>query len=482
MIIPSLEQIEAEQLRRQGFELSKDFFSFLKSALSVLEPQTTFEFNWHIEEVCKSLQKEAFRINKKQPKKQDLLINIPPRSLKSLITTVCFNAWVWTFAPHIKFLTGSYSTSLAVEHSVLTRRLIESNWYQSRYKHVYKLTTDQNTKSFFENDKGGSRNTTSTGSGVTGKGADIIIIDDPHTTQDASSELALNTAWDWYTKTLYSRLNNQEIGLRVVVMQRLSEIDLSGRILDHNLDYNHICLPATKTENVKPKSLAKNYKRNLLFPKRFSKRFLKEAKKNLGSVAFSGQYEQSPAPSDGELIKVGWLQQRFARDELPENITVNFYSDTAYGKESSDNSATLAYSFYNGILYIWAVNKLKAPFPKFLKEYASWVKAWGYTNASKCYFEPKSSGSDIVQVLKESYINAIEDKPPKDSKITRVSVITPNLEAGKVKFNKDFDWDDFIHECKMFPKGKNDDQVDCLSAVCNLSFNQKKRTMILSVG
>jgi len=467
MTIPTLEQIESELFKRE-------FYLFLKSALNILEPQTKFDFNWHIQEICQILQLQAQRIAKQETKEKDLLINIPPRSLKSLTITVCWNAWIWTFAPHIKLLTGSYSQSLSIEHAVLTRRLIQSQWYQSRWSTIYKLTTDQNTKTFFENDKGGSRNTTSTGSGVTGKGADIIIVDDPHTTQDSESELALKTAWDWYSQTLFSRLNNQATGLRLVVMQRLNENDISGKILDKKLNYSHICLPATQTDSISPEHLKEKYTDGLLFGQRFSEKMLEEAKIILGSRAYNGQYEQRPAPAEGLVIKKEWLQKRFFTTDLPDDIIKNFFSDTAYGLENSDNSATICYSHYKNNVYIWAISKVNLGLPQFIIHFKEWVKQNGYTQKSKCYFEPKATGISVVQSLIDSEINAIKDIPPRDSKATRLSAILPSVEAGKVFFNASFDWNDFIKECLSFPTGKSDDQVDCFTSCVRLALETQK--------
>jgi len=461
MIIPTKEQIEAEIFKRS-------FYKFFKEAVKVLEPDTIWYDNWHIEYLCNELQKETIRIKNKEPKTKDLLINIPPRSLKSYITTITWNAWSWTFYPELTFLSSSHTDSLALEHATQTRRLIESDWYQKRWGHLYKLVGDQNTKSNFRNDKGGYRIAKSVGGSTTGSGAMIIICDDPLKANPSDNEL--QTANDWWFKTMSTRLNDQELGLRVVVMQRLHEFDTTGEILNGKGTYNKIIIPATTETPVYPENLKENYINGLFFPSRFSKQVLDSLKVTLGSLEYTGQYLQQPAPADGDLIKKEYFNNLFDKNDLPKNLVVNFYSDTGYGKEGSDNSATLAYTFFENNLYIISTNRVNLSLPDFTNHYQSYIKANNHTPQSLCYFEPKATGISVVQTLKKLGINAKEDKPPTESKKSRVQSILPFLESGRVFFNQNFNFDDLINECLKFPNGKNDDLVDCLSAVCRLVF------------
>jgi hypothetical protein len=141
----------------QAVVYQNNYYEFFKEAWKVLEPTTPLDDNWHIKYLCDRLQYEALRIGRGEPKTKDLIINVPPRSLKSSIITIIFNAWVWLKYPHLKFINASYSGDIAVEHAVKTRRLIESFWYQSLWQDKFKMTTDQNVKSLYENDKTGFR-------------------------------------------------------------------------------------------------------------------------------------------------------------------------------------------------------------------------------------------------------------------------------------------------------------------------------------
>lgn len=465
MNLPTRLQIQEEIYKRS-------YYKFFIDAFKILEPETDFQDNWHIKYICDLLQKEVERIGRKEPKTKDLIINIPPRSLKSSLITIIFNAWIWTKYPYIQLITASYSNELSVEHSVRTRRLIESEWYQNLFGETFKLSGDQNVKSKFENNKGGSRRATSVGSGITGSGADIIIVDDPLKVQDATSEIALKNATDWWTKTMYSRLNDQKTGLRIIVMQRLNEMDLTGEMLTGG-SYELIRIPAELSEEVTPETLKQNYVDNLFFPKRFNKEVLGNIKQSIGSLAYSGQYEQRPNAVEGNLIKSYWFKY-FHNTDLPDDVKRNFRTDSAYGKEGSDNSATICYSVYESNLYIWNVWDAQLEFPDFIKSYKDFLINNKYDNRSRCYFEPKASGLSIIQQLKNEFlsnsqhINIIEGEAPVDSKITRVSSASSTIEAGRVFLLSGSSWsNEFISECSVFPNGRHDDAVDVLSAIIN---------------
>lgn len=462
------ELLEAEYCRRHYYE-------FFKKGFSVLEPTTPYVDNWHVKYLCDVLQSEVERVARREPSNYDyIVINIPPRSLKSSIVTVQLNAWAWATYPHLKFITASYSGDLALEHSVATRTLMQSSWYQEYYGKAFEFKEDQNVKSRFNNNHTGSRRATSVGGTVTGGGADIVCIDDPLSVLQGSSELERKKANDWVQKTMFTRLNDQLSGLRVVVMQRLHEEDVTGMILNSGLRVLHINIPAQLPpddveQTVKPEELVDYYDdEGLFFPVRFSAKVLRTQKLSLGSVEFAGQFDQSPSPAEGSELKRDWFGM-FVPADLPEGIVRNFYSDTAYGKLGSDNSATLCYSVFEDNLYIWNSWTVRVPFPEFLRKYVAHVVEHGYDSRSLALFEPKASGSDIVQALKEVNIpelgrlNVKEAQAPVDSKVTSVKAISAIVEAGRVKLLRGGHWvESFLTECAVFPNGKNDDQVDTL--------------------
>lgn len=477
--------LENKEVLKQSILLEKSkrlykssYYEFFKEAIKILEPETNWELNWHIQYICNQLEQETYRLGSGKEKQEDLIINIPPRTLKSKMITVCWNAWAWIIYPHLSFITASYNGNLATEHGVETRRLIQSEWYQNLFGDVFRLSSDQNVKTKFSNNKGGQRITTSVGSSVTGSGADVIIADDP--LKANPSEVEIENAIGWWTKSMYSRLNNQKTGLRLVVMQRLHENDVTGYLLETKAKYRHICLPATTESEIKPKKLISNYKNGLLFPNRFDENVLSEAKKTLGSLEYTGQYLQSPAPTGGTVFKKEWLGQKF--NPLEIKATRYFTVDTAYGKAESDNSATLCFAIDNNNLYLFNYFKANLDFPKFCKALPNFVLSNSYTNKSKVYIEPKATGISTVQQLRiTTDLNVIEDKAPSDSKETRASAISPKVESGRVFFAEGVNWDDFINELLLFPNGKNDDMLDTFVMALE-KLDTKKKVKIKKVG
>jgi hypothetical protein len=212
-------------------------YEFLKQAWHVLEPGTTYVDGWHIKAISDHLEAVTDgRIRK-------LLINIPPRHMKSLTVAVMWPCWVWIHKPGMRWIFCSYAQRLATRDSLKRRRLIQSPWYQGNWGHRFRLTGDQNEKARFENTATGYCLATSVGGANTGEGADVIVCDDPHNVRDRQSEVMLDKTITWWDEVMSTRLNNPNTGARVIVMQRLHERDLSGHVLQKG-GWDHLCLPA----------------------------------------------------------------------------------------------------------------------------------------------------------------------------------------------------------------------------------------------
>jgi len=219
--------IEAEQCRR-------DLTLFVKAAWPVIEPGTPLLWNWHLDALCLHLQAVA------EGKINRLLINIAPGHAKSSVVSVLYPVWSWINDPAIRWLCASHSLDLAIRDNKNRRDLIESDWFQSRYGHVFQLSSSQNVKSFFENNKRGYSLATAVRSSATGKRGSHLLIDDPNNAMAGEADIL--AVKDWFGKTWTSRLNDQEHGAMVVVGQRLDERDLSGHILKLG-GWTHLNLP-----------------------------------------------------------------------------------------------------------------------------------------------------------------------------------------------------------------------------------------------
>jgi hypothetical protein len=234
------------------------------------------------------------------------LINIPPRHAKSTIVSVMWPCWEWIRRPQEKYLSASYSGILSTRDNLKARRLITSQWYQARWGDVVELTGDQNQKTRFENTSTGYRIASSVGGTATGEGGSRLILDDPHSAQDAQSDKMRESALEWFDMVWSTRLNDPKRDAMVTIMQRLHEQDVSGRILELG-DWEHLCLPA-EYDGVRRKTKLGAYDKRttegeLLWPERFGAKELDKLKAVLGDYGVAGQLQQAPAPAGGGILK-----------------------------------------------------------------------------------------------------------------------------------------------------------------------------------
>ena len=473
----NLTKIQSELYKKSFYDFSLDAFKTLHNGQELIP-------NWHIKLLCDRLQVEAERIVNGGERGKHLLINVPPRTLKSELVNVFFSVYCWILKDSIQFISSSYSASLSIVLSTQSRRLIESDWFIEHFPDI-KLSKDENTKSRFTTTNGGLRYSTSTGGTVTGMGGDVIVIDDPQNPQLARSEVERENANRFFNETLRSRLNNPDKGIFIVIMQRLHENDMTGMLLEkepHN--WEHICLPAEVSDNVKPIELQELYVDGLLFPQRLSKTVLDGFRIGLGSYGYSGQYSQLPSPSEGGIFKGAWFN---TIKELPNNLKLDqlkwdFYLDTAYtNKQENDATAMLCAAFHNNELYIREVRAVRMEFPELIKEIQNFTIVNGYSNRSRIYVEPKASGKSIVQMLKRSTgLNIMEDKPPTQDKISRASSISAFVESGRVNMLDGRYIDNFLNELKAFPNGSHDDMVDVLIMAIDRNTNRRKKVRAMS--
>ena len=473
----NLKEVQKELYKKSFYEFSLDAFKALHNGQELVP-------NWHIKYLCDRLQKEAYRIVENKERDKHLLINVPPRTLKSELVNVFFSVYCWILKDSIQFISSSYSASLSITLSTQARRLLESDWFREYFPDI-ELSKDENTKSRYTNTNSGLRYSTSTGGTVTGMGADIIVIDDPQNPQLARSDVERENANRFFNETLRSRLNNPDKGVFIVIMQRLHEQDLTGMLLEKEPEnWEHICLPAEVSDLVKPKELKQFYTDGLLFPKRLSKTTLDSFKLGLGSYGYSGQYSQIPSPDQGGIFKGDWFN---IIKRLPENINSDslkwdFYLDTAYtNKQENDATAMMCAAFHNNELYIREVKAVRLEFPELIKEIQAFTFSNGYSNRSRIYVEPKASGKSIVQMLKRSTgLNVIEDKPPSQDKVSRASSISAFVESGRVNLLDGRYIDSFLNELKAFPNSSHDDQVDTLVMAIDRNTNRRKKVRAIA--
>jgi hypothetical protein len=300
----------ASLLRRPGLLIEIDseravrsLREFVRQAWIIVEPSTPFVPGFHIDAIIDHLEAVT------RGQIRNLLINVPPRHMKSLLVSVFWPAWEWIIHPERRWLYSSYAASLSIRDSVKFRRLIESPWYHSRWGDRFDLTSDQNTKVRVDNSRSGYRIATSVGGSATGEGGDRIVCDDPHNVQEVESDSVRKGTLDWWDVVMSTRVNNPKTSAMVMVMQRCHQQDLSGHLLEQG-GWEHLCLPAEYEGPTRATSIGFSDPRTivgeLLWKQRFGPQEIEDLKRKLGSYAAAGQLQQRPSPLGGGILKRHW--------------------------------------------------------------------------------------------------------------------------------------------------------------------------------
>ena len=436
---------------------------FTKSSWPTIEPGREFFDNWHIDAISEHLQAVVEGDIKR------LIINIPPRHMKSISVAVALPAWTWTIQPQKRFLFASYASSLSVRDSVKCRRLIDSPWYKDHFGETFSLTGDQNQKQRFENDKTGQRIATSVDGALTGEGGDIIVIDDPHNVREAESSAVREGVLEWWDQAMQSRLNDPKTGAFIIIMQRVHENDLTGHILanEHD-DWDHLCLPAryeighpTPTQTSLGFTDPRTAEGELLWPKRIDDITLTKLERSLGTYASAGQLQQRPMPKGGGILRAEWWVP-WESNDLPEIEYVIQSWDTAFStKEKSSYSARTTWGVFrqhgqmNAIVIDMWYDRVTYPE---LRKIAQ--EAYYDFEPDAVMIEKKASGQSLLQDLRIAGIPVIEYMPDRD-KEARAHASSALLEDGRIYFPSDKKWaKNLIDICAAFPAGDNDDIVD----------------------
>jgi len=436
-----------------------DLSSFIHRSFLELNPQTEYLHNWHIDLIADALTRVAMGESTR------LIINIPPRNLKSMCATIAFVAWALGKWPHKRFICASFGADLAHKHALDCRQIMLSPWYQAVFP--TRLNSSKMAVHDFATTEKGGRMAVSTGGGITGRGADILIIDDPLKPDEASSDTTRKGANSWFDNTAYTRLDSKKHGAIVIIMQRLHMDDLVGHVKEKG-DWEIINLPAIAEEaqtfhyrSIRgPKTVHRKIG-DVLHPERESLETLMQIRDNIGEYPFTGQYQQAPVPLGGGLIKNEWIHS-YEPHELPSSfeLLVQSWDTASKTNQFSDYSVCVTLGLKNKMIYVLDLWRGRVDFPA-LKTQAI-VKAHQF-KPHHILVEDASSGIQLVQELKHQQIYSVKPIRPEKDKITRIFAQTAVFESGRVKFPVEAPWlRDCIHELTTFPFDKFDDQVDAL--------------------
>lgn len=448
--------------------LRGSFYDYVKMAW----PQVVhndYHDGWHIKLICDHLQAVA------EGQIRNLIINVPPGSMKTLNTSVFFNSWAWLHYPSLAFIYASYDLSNMLRASEMLEDLLISDWYKTRWGDHCSLDP-QAAKREFTTDQGGYRYNTSVQGPLTGRHADILIVDDPMKPLAANSAyVGLDLVINWWRGTVTSRMKSDETGRKIVIMQRLHEDDLTGYLLrSAPEEWTHLSIPMRFEQSTAYKSKWGNDPRNtegeVMWPEHLSDETLRKKERDMGAMVVASQLQQRPAPEGGAIFKA---QQFKYWSVLPAkfDFVVCSWDCSFKDTDGSDYVAGQVWGKKGGEFYLIDSLRKRMGYSETQVAVETFTRKYPYSHT---LIEDTANGVAVIDSLKKKLSGIIPVKP-QGGKLSRAHAVTPLFEAGNVYFPDPtkMPWvNDLIGELLQFPVGSNDDQVDSLSQA--LTYLQSK--------
>lgn len=441
----------------------RDFAMFVRQVFPLVHGGGALDWNWHLDTMAHCLNEVD------QGRNLRLLVNLPPRNLKSFMISVAWVAWMLGRNPRRSFVCVSYSNELSAKLARDAMTVMQSGLYQRLFPDTI-ISTKRSANYDFNTTRGGGRLATSITGTLTGRGGDFIIIDDPIKPSDAYSETVRESVNDWFRSTLSSRLNDKRKGAIICVMQRLHQYDLAGLMLDDG-GWNHLSLPAIATEDGSYR-LTRNrihHRRegDVLHPSREPRHTLNDIKRDQGSHTFAAQYQQQPVPAKGNIILKEWLVHM--EGEFPSNGEIVQSWDTGVKDgEKNDYSACVTARLVGRHIYILDVFRKRIAFPDLLKKVTA--HALDY-RAKTLLVEDAASGVQLVTMMRDEKTPNVPlpiARKVEQDKTARVHGMSPMIEQGRMVLPSAAPWlADFEAELTGFPSVRHDDRVDALSQLLN---------------
>ena len=438
--------------------LRQDFCAFNHRSFLELNPGTPFQSNWHLEVLAAKLEEVRQGVCKR------LIINVPPRHLKSHTASIAFPAWVLGHEPAKQILCVSYAQDLSDKLARDSRNLMMSEFYKALFS--TRISADRNAVAEFETSGGGYRLSTSKGGVVTGRGADIVIIDDPLKAGDALSEPLRQSVNEWYDNTLRSRLNSQQNGAIIIVMQRLHSDDLVAHVQEHE-SWEVLSFPAIAEQDdnydfLTPYGLRRIHRKvdEVLQPDLVSRVALNTLRRAMTEYNWVAQYQQDPQPASGIIVKRDWLTF-YSPNDKPDKFDQILQSwDTANkDTELANYSVCTTWGLKGQHLYLLHVLRERLDFPALKRSVRELATLY---RATVVLVEDKASGTSLIQELRADNFSIVQAAPALDGdKIMKLRGQTAKIEGRFVHFPEKASWlEAYILELVSFPNSKNDDQVD----------------------
>lgn len=435
---------------------------FVEDGWHVLEPETPFIPNWHVDAICEHLEAISFGDLLR------LIINVPPGSAKSMIVSVMWPAWKWHWRPGWRSLFSSYDLQLALRDSVKSRTLLTSGWYRDTFQPDWVFTSDQNVKGYYRNSRMGERLALSVGAG-TGFRGHCVVVDDPIKVMDAHSDTKLDEAIAWWDTSMSSRLNDMKTGAHLIIMQRVHDRDLTGHVLAKSSGYELLALPSEFDPKRRARTVTRSGKvwedprttpGELLFPALFPPEVIEQAKKDLGSWAYAAQHQQRPLPATGGIFQRPWFQF-YRKRELPPVFmeTLQSWDMTFKKKEDADFVVGQTWKRLGANCYLIRERRGRMGFSETKRAVVTEAKANPETGLK--LVEDKANGPAILDELKGAVDGLVGVSDP-GGVLAQAWSVQPMVEAGQVWLPHPEEWpevEDWLTEVCGYPKAAHDDRV-----------------------
>lgn len=442
--------------RHKAFDaaLRSDFHAFLHKCVISLNLATTFQDNWHISAIAHELGRIIAGDNTR------LIINLPPRHLKSTIVTVAFPAYLLGLHPERRIVTLSYGSDLALKHAADFRAIVESQWYQRAFP---KMRIARATDAEIHTTARGYRKTTSVSATLTGYGGDLFIIDDPQKPVDAQSALLRDQLNKWFSSTLISRLDDKQTSAIIVVMQRVHLGDLTGHLIENSNVWTTLSLPAiAESREDVPLGHGLFHRREIgeaLHPGRESLATLQQLRATMTPDDFAAQYQQTPVPPGGGMIKREWLRWY---DEPPDRMRATkilMSVDTA-SKLGPQNDWTVCTVWYVVEKKYFLIDLVRGRFEYPLLRSTVVALAEAHRTTA-VLIEDASIGTALGQELQQEHFLNNRLVTVRGTKADRLYVQQAKFSTGQVLFPRNAPYRTQLeYELLTFPQGRTDDIVD----------------------
>jgi predicted phage terminase large subunit-like protein len=449
--------------------LKKDFAAFVRGAWPHLHPGSKLSWTTAHDLICEYLV-AVYRGDKRR-----LIVNCPPRFSKSTIVNVCWPVWVWLQDPQKSFLCCSYEIDLALNMNLDRRRLMDSKWFRDLFADCFQLASDRSQAGDFSNTAGGQMQAASVNSKAQGRGGDFVVVDDPLSADFAYSESFRNETNTWFAAQLPQRLNDPSNSAIVVIMQRLHQNDPTGFLLSQeDSEWTLLKLPLVceQDETITFPISGRVWKRkkgDCLDSRRWSARTVKERQRN--RLVWAGQFQQEPAPTEGNLIRADDILYFGGRDPqtgamdpgLPESFERKIISvDCSFkDKATSDFVAVVVVGVAGSCRYLLHVTNAHLDLTGTENEIRNCRAAFSPVSAT--LVEDKANGSSVIAHLKEE-IPGLIAVDPQGGKVSRVVAASPEFQAHNWIIDRNGPWTSrVVQQLVLFPNAKNDDICDAIT-------------------